>query len=88
MKIENWPFTSNRNQLRIIMENEAKGKNEDDCLATSSNAGDGSDHLLWFKFNIDGISLYLFFNINTNIIIVISVQLFFENGVGMPLSLM
>lgn len=56
IKIESWPFSSNRNYLQIVMGTEGTSQNEDECLNTETSA-DG-DNVQWFKINIEGISLY------------------------------
>lgn len=43
------------------MEYEATSQNSDTCLNTESSI-DSSANLKWFKTNIDGLSLYLFFH--------------------------
>lgn len=66
IKVESWNFASSRNRLQIIMQNDGNSQNvEDNCVRTQSSV-DGSNNLLWFNLNIDGVSLYLKY---TNIII-------------------
>lgn len=57
IKVQSWPFLSNRNYLQIIMRTEAKSENLDTCLNSESGV-DGNKNLKWFTLNIDGVSLY------------------------------
>eukprot|EP00026_Physarum_polycephalum_P005343 Phypoly_transcript_05375.p1 GENE.Phypoly_transcript_05375~~Phypoly_transcript_05375.p1 ORF type:complete len:628 (+),score=68.17 Phypoly_transcript_05375:31-1914(+) len=60
--IQNWPFMNIRNKLQVRMQTDGFSKNPSSaCGPDSENSFDGSTNLLWFKLNIDGISLYATF---------------------------
>lgn len=58
MEIENWPFQTLTNKLRVLVRTETDySEMNENCVGTS-NGQDGSDNLRWLKINFNGASLY------------------------------
>lgn len=58
VQIRNWPFRSLQNSLALVLESNTSS-DASQCVKKNE---DENANLKWFTINVDGVTLYLFFN--------------------------